>query len=360
LRQTLLQTAPHDLVHLEGPHALLGHPLQGRRLRPVAAQSQLEKPVATARPGFDEPPHRQTVPDEAAELEVAGVGVRVEMDDAHPSPTFGPGYARDVRPGHCMVAAEDHRKRVCFRHPLHDVFQSVQRLARLHPRHLDVARVKDAQVLQRVDPQSQVRAGGVVRQVVGRPDRLRSEAGAGAVGGAGIVRRTDDDHVCALEAGGILRLTAIDTEECDVRSVHTPHARHSGSLPAAPGIVQSQPDEAAARGVRSRHGWTYRLRCATCTPPCGCITLVSGKMEPVPMMRELCTCRPRPRRSALGLLLDLPWYRRRKSSPARWSACSLARFAAVGRVSPADTAHCGALLYRVDYRSETNTGFDLP
>jgi hypothetical protein len=45
-------------------------------------------------------------------------------------------------------------------------------------------------------------------------------------------------------------------------------------------------------------GWTHRWRCATCTPPCGRITLASGKTQPIPMMRESCPCRRTP--SALG------------------------------------------------------------
>jgi hypothetical protein len=45
-------------------------------------------------------------------------------------------------------------------------------------------------------------------------------------------------------------------------------------------------------------GWTHRWRCATCTPPCGRITLASGKAQPIPMMCESCPCRRTP--SALG------------------------------------------------------------
>jgi len=49
------------------------------------------------------------VPDQRAELDVAGVGVRVEVDHRYPAVADVLGHARGVRPGDGVVAAEDQR-----------------------------------------------------------------------------------------------------------------------------------------------------------------------------------------------------------------------------------------------------------
>src|SRR4051794_37410349 len=75
LGKALVQAAVDDLGHLEGPHALLGHPRQGMRLRPIAAQTHLEELVTTERLTFDQAAHRLAMAPQRPELDVAGVGV---------------------------------------------------------------------------------------------------------------------------------------------------------------------------------------------------------------------------------------------------------------------------------------------
>ena len=53
--------------------------------RPVAAQPDLQEAVAAQRPGLDQPAHRLAVAPQRAELDVAGVGVRVEVDHRDPA-----------------------------------------------------------------------------------------------------------------------------------------------------------------------------------------------------------------------------------------------------------------------------------
>ena len=99
-----------DLGHLVGAHALAGHPVQRLRFGPVAAQADLQEPVPAQRPRLDEPAHRLAVPDQRAELDVAGVRVRVEVNHRHPALADVLGHACGVRPGDGVVAAEDQRE----------------------------------------------------------------------------------------------------------------------------------------------------------------------------------------------------------------------------------------------------------
>ncbi|GAB3863154.1 hypothetical protein GCM10027610_109150 [Dactylosporangium cerinum] len=181
LGQALVEAAGDDLGHLVGPHPLLRHPVQRFRARPVPAQTQLQEAVAAHRAGLDEPAHRLAVPDQGAELGVAGVGVRVEVDHRHPAMTDVPCHAGGVRPGDRVIAAEDHRDRTGGRDRVHRVFQHAHRAGRVAGEHLDVAGVVDPQVPQRVDAQRQGRAGAVVGEVAGLPDGARAEAGPGPV-----------------------------------------------------------------------------------------------------------------------------------------------------------------------------------
>ena len=92
LVEARLQAALADLGHLVGPHVLLGHPPERLRAGPVAAQPHLQEPVAAQGAGLDQPPHRLAVAVERAELDVAGVGVGVEVD--HRDPAVARGAAR--------------------------------------------------------------------------------------------------------------------------------------------------------------------------------------------------------------------------------------------------------------------------
>ena len=64
LGQALGQAAVHDLGHLIGTQALLGHPVQRLGLGPIAAEPHLQEPVAAQRTGFDQSAHRLPVPDQ--------------------------------------------------------------------------------------------------------------------------------------------------------------------------------------------------------------------------------------------------------------------------------------------------------
>ena len=95
-----------DLGHLVGAHPLRGHPVQRLRRRPVAAQADLQEPVPAQRAGLDQPAHRLAVPPQRAELDVAGVGVRVEVEHRHPAVAEHVGHPVGVGEGDRVVAAE--------------------------------------------------------------------------------------------------------------------------------------------------------------------------------------------------------------------------------------------------------------
>ena len=206
-----------DLGHLVGPHVLLGHPAEGLRAGPVAAQPHLQEPVAAQGAGLDQPAHRLAVAVERAELDVAGVGVGVEVDHRDPAVPEVTGDAGGVRQRDRVVAAEHQRDGAGRRHGVHGLLQRPERALDLAGRHLDVAGVDDADVLERVDAQGQVRAGAVLRQVVGLPDGHRAEPGARPVGGAAVERRPDDDHVGRGQGVGVVEVHGVHAQEGDVR-----------------------------------------------------------------------------------------------------------------------------------------------
>ena len=180
LGQALVEAAGDDLGHLEAAHPLLGHPLQRLRLRPVAAQADLQEPVAAHRARLDQPAHRRAVPVQRAELGVAGVGVRVEVDHRDPAPADVPGHAGRVR---AARSCDRRRGSPGSRRPaarVHGLLQPAQRQLGVAGRHLDVAGVDDPELgSSGSTPERQVRPGAVVRQVVGEPDRLRAEPAPG-------------------------------------------------------------------------------------------------------------------------------------------------------------------------------------
>ena len=210
LVETRLEPAPADLGHLVGPHALIGHPAEGLGAGPVAAQPHLQEPVAAQGAGLDQPAHRLAVAVERPELDVAGVGVGVEVDHRDPAVAEVPRHPRRIGQRDGVVAAEHERDRAGRRHGVHRVLQRAERPLDLTRRHLHVAGVDDADVLERVDAQGHVRAGAVLRQVVGLADGHRSEAGARSVGGAAVERRPDDDHVGGGEGVGVVEVDAVD------------------------------------------------------------------------------------------------------------------------------------------------------
>ena len=94
-----------------------------------------------------------------------------------------------------MIPAERERDRSGLRDLLHRRLERRQGDLDVAGVHLDVTGVVDLEVAQPVGPQRQRGSRPVVRQVVGHPDGLRPEAGAGPVGGAAVERRTQDHHI---------------------------------------------------------------------------------------------------------------------------------------------------------------------
>ncbi len=226
-----VETAVHDLGHLVGAHALLGHPVQRLRTGPVAAQADLQETVAPHRTGLDEPAHRLAVTDERAELDVAGVGVRVEVDDADPPPPAGARDRGRVRPGDRVVSAEDERDRAAARDRSDRGLEVPARSLGVAGVDLDVARVEHPHVLEAVDTHGEGRAGAVVGVVVGAADRLRTEARTRAVRRASVERGTDDHDVGVGVGLRLVDRAAVDAEERDVGSEHRSVAGHVRSLP---------------------------------------------------------------------------------------------------------------------------------
>src|SRR6266700_3352076 len=62
LGQAHRQAANADLAHLVGAHLLLGHSLEGFRVRPVAAQPELEEAITAQRAGLDGAAHGAPCP----------------------------------------------------------------------------------------------------------------------------------------------------------------------------------------------------------------------------------------------------------------------------------------------------------
>ena len=96
--------------------------------------------------------------------------------------------------------------------------------------HLDVAGVDDPEVDEAVGAQRQRRARAVVRQVVGHPDRLRTEPGAGPVRGAAVERCAEDHDVGVGIRALVVEVAAVHAEEGEVRAVLLPVARHGSNL----------------------------------------------------------------------------------------------------------------------------------
>ena len=241
LGQALGEPAVDDLGHLVGAHVLRGHPVQGLRGRPVAAQPDLQEPVPAQRTGLDQPAHRLAVPPQRPELDVPGVGVRVEVDHRHPALAEHVGAALGIRKGDRVVAAEGDRDRAGPDHLLHCGLQRRQRGLDVSGVHLDVTGVIDLQVAQSVGPQGQRGPGSVVRQVVGHPDRLRARTGCRT--GRRCRRRTgaQDHHVGVGVRLGLVEVAAPDAEEGDVGAELRAVSGHDSKLQVLvlPHVVRS-------------------------------------------------------------------------------------------------------------------------
>ena len=183
-----LEPALADLGHLVGPHVLLGHPLHRLGAGPVAAQPHLEEPVAAQGARLDQPAHRLAVAVERAELDVAGVGVGVEVDHRDAPEAEVSGDAGRVGQGDRVVTAEHERYGAGGCDGVHRVLERVQRPLDVAGRHLDVAHVDDAQVLERVDTQREVGPGAVLR--AGSRSAGWRSARSGCRDGATYLRRT--------------------------------------------------------------------------------------------------------------------------------------------------------------------------
>ena len=230
LGEALVEAARDYLGHLVGPHALLGHPLQDVRRRPVAAQPDLQEAIPACRAGLDEPAHGLAVPDERAELDVAGVGMRVEVQHGDPAPAARACHPGDVGPGDGVVAAEDERHGTGLRHALHDHFEIRARSRGVAAVHLYVAAVHDAQVLESVGAQREGGTRAIMSEIARHAQGLRAEARAAAVRRAAVEGCPDDDHIGVGVGGRVLEVAGGHAEEGEVRAVLAAVARHPHTL----------------------------------------------------------------------------------------------------------------------------------
>ena len=175
---------------------LVGHPVEGLRARPVAAQPELQEAVTTSRAGLDQTSHRLAVAVERAELDVTGVGVGIEVDHRDPPVASGAGHTGHVRPGDGVVAPQNQRDLARLGDRGDRVLDDLAAAHHVTGVDLEVAGVDDGDVVgQRVDAHRHVRTDAVLRQVVGGTHGHRTEAGARSVAGATVERCTDDDDV---------------------------------------------------------------------------------------------------------------------------------------------------------------------
>ena len=147
------------------------------------------------------------------------------MDHRNAAPALGTRDAGDVRPGDSVVAAEDDRYRTGLGDCLHRLLQIVERQPPFDARHLDVARIENSQVAQRIHAEGQVGARRIVWVVIGGADHLGTETSARAVRGACVIRGTDDDDVSARKARGLVEVASGHSQESHIGAVHATDAR---------------------------------------------------------------------------------------------------------------------------------------
>ncbi len=230
----------YHLGHLVPAHALLPHPLEHRGLGPVAAQAYLEEAVTAGGAGFDQPPHRRAVAVEQAEVVLARVGVGIEVDDPDPAESHHIGETADVGVGDGVVASEDQRECTRVLHVPHGLTEPPDAQLDIAGHHPGVAGIDDAQFGERIDAQGEAGPVRDVRDVVGGPDGVGAEAGAGAVGRAAIEGSADDDHIGAGIRARIAERRPVAADKADVRS------ELGRSWPAGKGLLIG----ARALGVR--------------------------------------------------------------------------------------------------------------
>ena len=144
---------------------------------------------------LDESVHRRPVRALDREDLAAGVGVRVEVDEADAR-----GDRAHVRLRDRVVAAEHDRHRAGVDDLADDILDRSMRPLGIGRQHRRVAEVDDPQLGEGVDARLQVRPGRAAR----RSDRARRKPGPRPVGDEIIRRRTHDCDVGAAQLDGVL------------------------------------------------------------------------------------------------------------------------------------------------------------
>src|SRR4029450_370918 len=101
--------------------------------------------------------------------------------------------------------------------------------------HLNVTGVVDLEVLQAVGPQCQRGSRSVVRQVVGHSNCLRTEAGAGPIGGAAVERRPQDHDVRVGVATLVLQVAFRHPKKSEVGTELSTVTGHDAALASLAG-----------------------------------------------------------------------------------------------------------------------------
>ena len=109
-----------------------------------------EEAIAASRTRLDQPTHGLAVADERTELDVAGIGMRVEVQDRHSAPAASARHAGDVGPGDGVIPAEDERHGPGLGDALHDDLEVRAGARGISAVHLHVAAIDDAQVREPV------------------------------------------------------------------------------------------------------------------------------------------------------------------------------------------------------------------
>ena len=122
---------------------------------PVAAQADLHVAAPVDVAVADEPVHRRPVRDLDAEHLLAGVRVRVEVDEGDRA--VHRGHCLDVRLGDRVIAAEDDRDRARRDDLTDDALDRGVISGRIRRDDGRVAEVDDAELRDRVEPRLQVR-----------------------------------------------------------------------------------------------------------------------------------------------------------------------------------------------------------
>ena len=185
-----------DLIHQVPAQPLFAHPVEDLARRPVAAQPDLHEVAAGHHPRLHQPPHRSAMGEGVAEAGGRGIGVGVKVDDPELAPSDRLRDRRRRRQRDRVVAADHDRDDLAGGDLPHLLVDGLMRCLHLAGQADRITIVDNHQLLQRRHLQVQV----PLRQLaVGGPDRPRSEAGPGAVGG-GVVERGSHDGDVGLPA----------------------------------------------------------------------------------------------------------------------------------------------------------------